>query len=196
MLRDEIPDRERDLSPASRVKRLRQQYIDSSREATDGVDLVAMALENPLEVIRSPRRAALLGQMPYIGDQMLLVKRITEDRYSSVHTLIYYACQPHIRYKTPPTVDIWKFIVCDCRYVEDSADLDRAYRAQLLAEELQTPEERAKEAVRLPEEKEARRNARWMIPGLQKVSPALRAIMTENDTFYTVWQKVSPDAPT
>ncbi|KAL0943627.1 uncharacterized protein CTRU02_201514 [Colletotrichum truncatum] len=164
----------RNLSPASKERYRGQMWLDILHRQTDGVDLVALVLENPSKVLHNgAMRAALLGRSYYPRDQEHIVQR------------------PGIT-GTPPTADCWKLIICDGRHVEDSADLDRQYRAQLKAEELQTPEERAREAVRTSSERLARRNAKLMIPTLEKLSPEKYAMMLERGTLYTVWHKVMP----
>lgn len=185
----------RRLSPASRILRDRQRAADRRQRETEGVDLVAMALENPSDVRNNGiRRGALLGREPYYYDEVMMVRRITGGVCGNVDSLYNHGAHPGAP-GTLPTVDCWKLIVCDARPAEDSADLDRQYRAQLLAEELQTPEERAREAVRDDGERTARRNAKLMVPALEKLSPEKHAMMLERKTLYTVWQKVMPKAP-
>ncbi|KAF6833220.1 hypothetical protein CMUS01_06626 [Colletotrichum musicola] len=189
-----IMSQTRRLSPASRIRRTRQRVTDRWREETEGVDLVAMALENPSDVMnRVIRRGAILGREPYYYDEVMMVRRITGG-VNNLDSLFNHGADPAAP-GTLPTVDCWKLIVIDCRPAEDSADLDRQCRAQLLAEELQTPEERAREAVRDDGERTARRNAKLMILALEKLSPEKCAMMLERRTLYTVWQKVMPKAP-
>ncbi|GKT45913.1 uncharacterized protein ColSpa_06094 [Colletotrichum spaethianum] len=182
----------RNLSPASKVRYRRQVSLDILHHHTDGVNLVALALENPSEV-NGVRCKALLGRSHFLLDEMRMVQKLTNKRFNSFETILTYGIQPSSL--TTLTIDCWKLIVIDCRHVEDSADLDRQYRAQLQAEELQTPEEPAREAVRSQLERTARRNAKLMVPALEKLSPEKYAMMLERKTLYTVWQKVSPKPP-
>jgi hypothetical protein len=59
---------------------------------------------------------------------------------------------------------------CDICYIDmGSATLQETYETRLREEELQTPVARARELVRDTHLKKARRNAKWMIPALERL---------------------------
>ncbi|KID94206.1 hypothetical protein MAJ_09820, partial [Metarhizium majus ARSEF 297] len=133
-----------------------------------GRDLVAVTLSTPDEVLKSQAlRDVVLGRAPYFRDQDAMVRRITN--VESAMALITLAENPEDG-RMPVSLDAWKLIVCDLRYLEENASLQDAYNAQLREEELQTPAERAREIVRIEPEKTARRNAKWFIPALEELA--------------------------
>jgi hypothetical protein len=179
----------------------RQAWQDGVKERvrseTEGVDLVAMALENPREVIDNvTRRCVLLGRAPSMLDEKPMLMKITDNQCRRVGNLMSNGAYPGTYGAFFTTMDCWKLIACDGRVVEDSAHLQREYQAQLLAEEQQTPLERAREAVRTDEEKLACRNAKLMIAALEELAPEeRRRLEQERNELENLWARVSPRAP-
>jgi hypothetical protein len=71
----------------------------------------------------------------------------------------------------PLCLDALKLVYCDIYYVDGGgATLQAIYEARLQEEVLQTPAARARELVRNDDLKKARRNAKWMIPAIERLS--------------------------
>ncbi|RYO83982.1 hypothetical protein DL762_005884 [Monosporascus cannonballus] len=186
---------------ADRIRLIHQQRRDKRTQLRDesigGRDLVATALSDSSEILaHRALRDALLGRTCYPPDERAMVKRITNNAIQSHDYLIAYAANPEDG-RMPALLDAWKIIICDVRYLEEGANLQDAYDAQLREEELQTAAERAREVVRTEDEKIARRNAKWVIPLLEGLSPEELAQMELQDGGATkaIWKQVSPAPP-
>jgi hypothetical protein len=125
-----------------------------------------------------------------------MVLRVSNNECRHREDLIGRAANPEDG-RFPARLDAWKLIVCDVRLLEDDASLQDAYDAQIQEEKLQTLAERAREIVRTEDEKMARRNARWFIPAIERLSPEELAQMDlgYNNATKTIWKQVSPAPP-
>ncbi|EXA31757.1 hypothetical protein FOVG_16994 [Fusarium oxysporum f. sp. pisi HDV247] len=92
----------------------------------------------------------------------------------------------------------WKLVYCGLYYIDGSnATLDDIYQERLREEELQTPAARAREIIRHDVMKVSRRNAKWMLSGLEKLSDAERAQQGPafRQTLIKVWKQESHPPP-
>lgn len=169
----------------------RKGLMEYRREVTEGFDLVAMALENPKQ-LSEQQRLALLGRAPYTYDQMVLVQKVTNNRFGSAASLVSAAYNWYCNLNSPADC---KLMLCDVRHLDDPSQLDAEYAAQLRAEAEQTPEERAREAVRTLSEKRARRNARLLLPELEKLTAEELHELAEKRSGATIWRRVEPALP-
>lgn len=172
----------------------RAMALDQRRREAD---LVAIALANPCEIpSTSGLRTALLGRACYRQDENAMLKRLTNNAIESSDYLIAAAANPE-DFPMPALSDAWKIMICDIRYLEEGTNLQEAYEAQLREEELQTPAERAREIVRAEEEKIARRNAKWAIAFLERLSPDDLAQLELQDggANMAIWKQISPAPP-
>ncbi|KAJ4128999.1 hypothetical protein NW768_007526 [Fusarium equiseti] len=153
----------------NRVRIIVEREEDDRRLEEDiaGRDLVEVALADPSEM-HTRLKLTLLGRTIHSRDESTMVKRITNNLANSGCTLISYAA----RFDHSTTVlplDAWKLVYCDLYYIDGcDATLQQIYEARLREEDLQTPAARARELVRDNNLKKARRNARWMIPALER----------------------------
>ncbi|KAM5345866.1 hypothetical protein ACJ41O_011727 [Fusarium nematophilum] len=140
-------------------------------EAIAGRDLVQVALADPSEIIRDTRlQYIVLGRTLSSRDEGMMVKRIANNGATSGGELINYI-RGFDQITHPLCLDAWKLVYCDIYHVDGgSATLQDIYEARLREEELQTPAARARELVRHDDLKRARRNARWMIPAIERLS--------------------------
>lgn len=175
----------------------REKRLQWIKDLIAGRDLIATTLSTPNEILESQvLRDAVLGRACYWRDQRDMVKWISNGRFTDYDYLYYAAASPEDG-RFPADLTCWKLIVCDGRLFEEGNSLQDAYEAQLLEEESNTLAERAKEIVRSEIEKMARRNARWFIPILERLSSEeLKQIDLEygNATF-KIWKQVSPAPP-
>jgi hypothetical protein len=162
--------------PRSELNRVRTVIEEEDRakrlqESIAGRDLVQVALANPSEIIQdSQLQDTLLGRNIHRDDQDGMVKRITNKVASTSSSLVRYVSEFDQR-GHPLCLDAWKLVYCDIYYVDGgSATLQEIYDARLQEEELQTPAARARELVRDDGLKQARRNAKWMIPAIERLS--------------------------
>ncbi|KAF4495464.1 hypothetical protein FAGAP_8397 [Fusarium agapanthi] len=139
-------------------------------ETIAGRDLVQVALANPSEIKEDGQlKNIVLGRTNRPEDEDSIVERITNSVADSSSTLIsYIAGFDKMAY--PLCLDAWKLVYCDMYYVEGNAMLQEIYEARLQEEELQTPAARARELIRDFRLKKARRNAKWMIPAIGRLS--------------------------
>ena len=178
-------------------QRRRELCTRSRNRAIEGKDLVAMALANPCEIpSTSGMRSALLGRGCYRQDEIAMIKRLTNNAIKSTDYLISAASDPET-FPMPVLLDAWKIMICDARHFEEGENLQEAYEAQLREEELQTPAERAREIVRTETEKTARRNAKWAIAFLERLSPDDLAQLELQDggANMAIWKQISPAPP-
>lgn len=132
-----------------------------------GRDLVEVALADP-SGMHTRLKLTLLGRTIHSRDESTMVKRISDNVANSGCTLIKYAAEfdhwTHVL-----SLDSWKLVYCDLYYIDGcDATLQQIYEARLREEDLQAPAARARELVRDKNLKKARRNARWMIPALER----------------------------
>ncbi|KAH7305821.1 hypothetical protein B0I35DRAFT_483578 [Stachybotrys elegans] len=152
-------------------------------------------------------RSVLFDHPCYYYDHYEMVRRVTNGRFRSDQELVHAAAQPGDNYKEMPTLlDAWKWVVCDVRSVDENTAMQALYEKQLEEERLQTPQERARELIRSEGMKMARRNARWVIPVLEKLSPQELAQMEQEKggsmfaiwtggAMLEIWKQVSPPSP-
>lgn len=187
---------------AERVIFLHQKYREKSIRARSefmaGRDLVAITLSNdPSEILQQPsRRRAVLGRAAYAFDEEAFIQRISNGAYRTCCHLMSAAAVPDDG-RMVPILDVFKLIICDARCLEEGESLQDAYDAQLREEELQTPTERAREIVRHEDEKTARRNAKLIIPHLERLSPEELAQMERDQggAIREIWKQIAPPPP-
>lgn len=141
------------------------------KESIAGRDLVQVALADPSEITKDTQlQYTLLGRTTYSRDEQVMVKRITNNIADSGSNLIR-DIQGFDSLALPLCLDAWKLVYCDIYYIDGgSATLQEIYEARLQEEELQTPAARARELVRDDSLKQARINAKWMIPAIERLS--------------------------
>lgn len=194
-------------SPEERKARLeerRAKLLETRKESVAGRDLAAEVLSHP-DPSKSPDimtfRQVLFNRPVSLLYEMPLVKRITNNAFSHWYHVVLGAAYPEVpgdcRNRMPALSDAWKMVICDMRYIDEGASIHEAYETQLREEELQTPEERARERIRREDEKLARRNAKWVIPVLESLTAEELARMEEDEGGATlaIWKQVSPAPP-
>ncbi|KAF4446145.1 hypothetical protein FALBO_17103 [Fusarium albosuccineum] len=163
-----LPESERD-----RVRTIARREDDAQRleQSIAGRDFVQVALIDPSEIIQDTQlKYTLLGRTIHSRDEDMMVKRITNNVADSSPNLVRYI-KNFDRSTQPFCLDAWKLVYCDVYYIDGGSDtLQEIYEARLREEELQTPAERARELVRDDSLKIARRNAKWMIPAIERLS--------------------------
>lgn len=148
-----------------------ENYAQKLEEFIAGRDLIQVALTDPSGIMKHERLTyTLLGRTNNYRDEKMMVKRITNNDADSGSSLVSYIQHfdqiPHLL-----CLNAWKLVYCDIYYVDGgSATLQEIYEARLREEELQTPAARARELVRSDDLKKARRNAKWMIPAIERLS--------------------------
>lgn len=176
----------------------RENSIRRRGEFIAGRDLVAITLSNdPGDVLQQPSlRRAVLGRPAYAFDEEVFIKRISNGAYGTCSRLMSAAAVPDDG-RMVPILDVFKLIICDARCLEEGESLQNAYDAQLREEELQTPTERAREIVRTEDEKTARRNAKLIIPHLERLSPDELAQMERDQggAIKEIWKQIAPPPP-
>jgi hypothetical protein len=156
-----------------REEKARRREEDAKRreEFIAGRDLAEVTLTDPSRVMEDKELLyPLLGRTLNSHNEDAMVKRITNNGENSAWSLV-----THIRnfdtYTCTLCLDAWKLVYCDIYYVDGgSATLQEIYEARLQEEELQTPAARARELVRNDDIRLARRNAKWMIPAIERLS--------------------------
>ncbi|KAI6773017.1 hypothetical protein HG530_003975 [Fusarium avenaceum] len=200
----------------------RENHAERLQEKIAGRDIVQMALTDPSE-ITTQLKYALLGRTTYQYDENKMVERIANDVARTSQILVDQIAG-FDRGPQPLPLDAWKLVYCDVYYVDcGSTTLQDIYEARLQEDRLQTPAARAREIVRDDALKKARRNAKWMIPAIERLSADEKArpdpkdeesyqILLEqsndreltqrllNQQFYKqalgrVWKQVSPMPP-
>ncbi|KAJ4307523.1 hypothetical protein N0V84_012672 [Fusarium piperis] len=160
-------------SEFNRVRAIIRRENDAQRleESIAGQDLVQLTLADPSKIIEHTQlKHTLLGRTINSRDEDMMVKRLTNTVAGSSSSLVDYI-QDFDRIAHPLCLDAWKLVYCDIYYVDGgSATLQEIYEARLQEEELQTPAARARELMRHDDLKQARRNAKWMIPAIQRLS--------------------------
>ncbi|KAM0081209.1 hypothetical protein ACKRZS_006617 [Fusarium odoratissimum] len=98
-----------------------------------------------------------------------MVSRIINNVASSQILVNKIACFDQVT--KPFRLDALKLVYCDIYYVDGgNATLQEIFEVRLQEEELQTPAEQARELMRYHALKQARRNAKWMIPTMERLS--------------------------
>ncbi|KLO78839.1 uncharacterized protein LW93_4160 [Fusarium fujikuroi] len=149
----------------------REREAQKLEELIAGRDLVQVSLNDPSQIIAcTPLQCALLGQTTYWYDDGRMVERITNGVARTSSTLVSYISNFDQSPK-PLRLDAWKLVYCDVYYVDGgSAALQEIYEERLREEDLQTSASRARELVRCNRLRKARRNAKWMIPAIERFS--------------------------
>ncbi|KAJ4044798.1 hypothetical protein NW761_008285 [Fusarium oxysporum] len=200
-----VADRRQRLQhlPRSELSRLhiivtREKQAQRLEELIAGRDLVQLALTDPSEVIEcTPLKYALLGRTTYSYDEDEMVSRITNNIARSSQILVDTIAR-FDQVTKPFRLDALKLVYCDIYYVDGgNATLQEILEARLQEEELQTPAEQARELVRYNALKRARRNAKWMIPAMERLSEEEQAQPTHKymETLQRIWKQVSPAPP-
>ena len=160
-------------SECDRVRGIIEREDDARilEEAIAGRDLVEVALADPSEIIGDIQlKQTLLGRTIYSVDENMMVERITNSVAQNGSELISYI-EGFDRSVVRLCLDAWKLMYCDICYIDmGGATLQEIYERRLREEELLTPVARARELVRDTRLKKARRNAKWMIPALERLA--------------------------
>ncbi|KAH7115436.1 hypothetical protein B0J13DRAFT_600022 [Dactylonectria estremocensis] len=176
----------------------RDKSISWLADIIAGRDLVAITLSNdPSEILqRTGLRRAVLGRAAYSFDEEVFIKRISNGAYGTCSQLMSAAAVPDDGCMVP-ILDVFKLIMCDARCLEEGESLQNAYEAELREDELQTPTARAREIVRDEDEKTARRNAKLIIPHLERLSADELAQMEKDQggAMKAIWKQVAPPPP-
>ncbi|KAI1015455.1 hypothetical protein LB504_010925 [Fusarium proliferatum] len=147
------------------------------QERLAGRDLVEMALSNPSEFHDNVLlQNALLGRTSFYPDEAKMIQRIVGAQYSGEGLFDKIANFDQKYYVTMP-IDAWKLVYCDLCYIDgaNSRSLQDIYESRLREEELQTPAARARENIRRDVIKTARRNAKWVLSELDRLSDEEKA---------------------
>lgn len=188
-------------SECVRVRKIveREERAQKLQEKLAGRDLVEMALSDPSEFRGSPLlQNALLGRALTVPDESAMVARITGKSWNIGEGLLSSMASYDQDNEPYIPIDAWKLVYCDLYYIDGSdATLQDIYEERLREEELQTPAAQAREIVRRDVIKLARRNAKWMISGLEQLLGEERGqeIWQYKETLRTIWKRVSPAPP-
>ncbi|KAM0470441.1 hypothetical protein ACHAP7_009505 [Fusarium lateritium] len=167
-------------------------------ESLAGRDIVQMALGDPSEFMGNPLlQNALLGRALLYNDECKMVSRIMDSHSNSGDALVGTIAKYDRSQQNIP-IYAWKLVYCDLYYVDGSnASLDDIYQERLREEELQTPAARAREAVRRDLMKLARRNAKWVLSGVEKLSDEERAQtgLSFREILVKIWKQESHPPP-
>ncbi|KAF9760898.1 hypothetical protein IL306_004063 [Fusarium sp. DS 682] len=150
----------------------REEWRQRLEDKIAGRDIVEMALANPVEIQESPSlQKALLGRACFPDDEWDMVTRITNSFKKNGDSLVQTIADFDNRIYSPLRIDVWKLVYCDLYHIDGSnTSLEDIYKRRLQEEELQNRTTRAREVARDNYLKKARRNAKWMIPALEKLS--------------------------
>ncbi|SPJ86888.1 uncharacterized protein FTOL_11913 [Fusarium torulosum] len=158
-----------------RIREIIRTEKDAQRleESIAGLDLAQVASFDPSNMMqRTELTYTLLGRTLDSHNEDMMVKRITNDDNADCGSRLVTYVRDFDETIHPLCLDAWKLVYCDIYYVDGgSATLQEIYEARLQEEELQTPAARARELVRDDDLKKARRNAKWMIPAIERLSP-------------------------
>ncbi|KAF5711566.1 hypothetical protein FGLOB1_4925 [Fusarium globosum] len=204
-----------DLGPVERHERLlhlprserfrvasiveREKLNRRLQEKLAGRDLVEMALSNPSEFHDNVfLQNALLGRTSFYPDEAKMIQRIVGAQYSGEVLFDKIANFDQEYYVTLP-IDAWKLVYCDLYYIDgaNSCSLQDIYESRLREEELQSPAARARENIRRDVIKAARRNAKWMLSELDRLSNEEKAQRLEGfgKTVRAIWKRASHAPP-
>ncbi|KAF5655258.1 hypothetical protein F25303_775 [Fusarium sp. NRRL 25303] len=131
------------------------------QEKLAGRDLIEMALSNPSEFYDSVLlQNALLGRTSFSPDETKMIQRVVGAQYNGEGLFDKIANFDQKYYVTMPI---------------DVCSLQDIYESRLREEELQTPAARARENIRRDVIKAARRNAKWVLSELDRLSDGEKA---------------------
>ncbi|SCV40085.1 uncharacterized protein FFB14_07387 [Fusarium fujikuroi] len=169
------------------------------QERLAGRDLVEMALSNPSEFHDNVLlQNALLGRTSFYPDEAKMIERIVGAQYSGEGLFDKIANFDQEYYVAMP-IDAWKLVYCDLYYIEgaNSCSLQDIYESRLREEELQTPAARARENIRCDVIKVARRNAKWVLSELDRLSDEEKTQSLEDfgEMVRTIWKRASHVPP-
>ncbi|KAL2202371.1 hypothetical protein CC79DRAFT_1338427 [Sarocladium strictum] len=155
----------------SRIDAMRARWKQIRADAVGGRDVVSWALQNPEDFKDNPvLRSALFNRHPFtVKDQNDMIQSLTDGLGHNHEHVVERAAHPD-RIDLLENLEVLKLAYCDSTIVADKQDLTRMYEARLRDEELQTREEQARESVRTEAEKTARRNAKLLIPEIEKLT--------------------------
>ncbi|KAF5586831.1 hypothetical protein FPANT_7124 [Fusarium pseudoanthophilum] len=178
----------------------REKLAQRLQEELAGRDLVEMALSNPSEFHGSVLlQNALLGRASYMVDETKMVKRIMGAHiYNGEGLFEAIANFDRASYFAIP-IDAWKLVYCDLYYIDgdNSCSLQDIYERRLREEELQAPAAQARENIRRDVIKLARRNAKWMLSELDRLSDEKKAQPLEDfeKMVRSTWRRASHAPP-
>ncbi|KAG5793614.1 hypothetical protein H9Q69_007349 [Fusarium xylarioides] len=178
----------------------REKLDQRLQEELAGRDLIEIALSNPSEFHDSVLlQNALLGRTSYTPDETKMVKRIMgTHRYDGEGLFEAIANFDRAYYFAIP-IDAWKLDYCDLYYIDgdNSYSLQDIYESRLQEEELQTPAARAGGNIRRDVIKVARRNAKWMLLELDRLSDEEKAqpLKDFGKTVRAIWKRASHTSP-
>ncbi|RGP69884.1 hypothetical protein FLONG3_7639 [Fusarium longipes] len=153
----------------------REQEAQKLEDLIAGRDLVQVALNNPSEIkAYLELRYALLGRTTYRRDEARMVERITND-VARTSSILIGSIANFDQFPQPYRLDAWKLVFCDVCYPDGGSILQEVYEERLREEEYETPASQARELVRDKELRKARRNAKWMIPAIERFSDEAQA---------------------
>ncbi|KAF5542788.1 hypothetical protein FNAPI_9887 [Fusarium napiforme] len=189
-------------SERSRVASIvgREELNQRLQEELAGRNLIEIALSNPSEFHGSVLlQNALLGRTSYTVDETKMVKRIMGAHiYNGEGLFEAIANFDRASYFAIP-IDAWKLVYCDLYYIDgdNSCSLQDIYERRLREEELQTAAAQARENIRRGVIKLARRNAKWMLSELDRLSDEEKAQPLENfeKTVRATWRQASHTPP-
>ncbi|PNP53573.1 hypothetical protein FNYG_15750 [Fusarium nygamai] len=189
-------------SERSRVASIvqREKLNQRLQEELAGRDLVEMALSNPSEFHDNVLlQNALLGRTSYTPDETNMVKRIIGAHTYNGEGLFQAIANFDQTYYFAIPIDAWKLVYCDLYYIDgdNSCSLQDIYESRLREEELQTPAARARENIRRDVIKLARRNAKWMLSELDRLSDEEKAQPLEDfrKMVRAIWKRASHTPP-
>ncbi|KAF5591542.1 uncharacterized protein FSUBG_10468 [Fusarium subglutinans] len=177
----------------------REKLAQRLQEKLAGRDLVEMALSNPSEFHGNVLlQNALLGRTSFTPDETKMIKRILGVQHDGEGLFETIADYDREYYIDIP-IDAWKLVYCDLYYIDgvNSCSLQDIYESRLREEELRAPAARARENVRRDVIKLARRNAKWMLSELDRLSDEEKAQPLEDfgKTVRAVWKRASHAPP-
>ncbi|KLO78834.1 Uncharacterized protein LW93_4155 [Fusarium fujikuroi] len=121
-----------------------------------------------------------------------MIQRIVGAQYSGEGLFDKIANFDQKYYITMP-IDAWRLVYCDLYYIDgaNSCSLQEIYESRLREEGLQIPAARARENIRRDVIKAARRNAKWMLPELDRLSDEEKAQPLEDfgETVRAIWKR-------
>ncbi|SPJ91982.1 uncharacterized protein FTOL_13636 [Fusarium torulosum] len=157
-----------------------------------------MALNDPSEFTgNSLLQNALLGRAPLYNDECYMVARIMDNHINNGDILIN-AIAKYDRFQQHIPINAWRLVYCDLYFIDGSnTTLSDIYHERLREEELQTTAAQAREIVRRDTIKLARRNAKWMLSGLEKLTDEERAQegLAFRQTLIKIWKQESHPPP-
>ena len=205
---EDKPDNEKEAAHFARLREqcrqeIEQMGLERERELeiqhghVAGLDLVAMALQDPSQLNRY-QKFALLGQTPHWPDQRAFLAKLDgyspkDDEYRTIRAI---AASTHRPLQSPT---LCKFALCDGRIPDDfraenkndsidaNAFVEERYQEQKRLEETQDPLEQARAAVRTDEELRGRLFATRMLHAFEAAEREGREADPE-----AIWKEIGP----